>query len=105
MPRYNVEHNKKWACFSTIVDAFVTGFMGKTEYEEWRLKEYGIEGYKPAEECNKYTIAEAIESASLYHSKDEVIKDLIETGISESESEDLYDKYKIKPEEIYYVNT
>lgn len=36
MPRYNVEYNGKWACFSSIVDGFVTEFMNKSEYEEWR---------------------------------------------------------------------
>lgn len=40
MPRYNVEHKGKWACFSSVVDDFITWFMPKTDYEIWRKEEY-----------------------------------------------------------------
>lgn len=36
MPRYNIEYNGKWACFSSISDSFITEFMDKDVYEEWR---------------------------------------------------------------------
>lgn len=43
MPRYNVQNNEgKWACFSSIVDDFITDFMSRAEYQAWREKEYGI---------------------------------------------------------------
>ena len=59
MPRYNIEHNGKWACFSSICDRFVTEFMDKYNYEVWRRIEYGVKDYKPAEQCNTMTIKEA----------------------------------------------
>ena len=99
MPRYNVEYNGKWACFSTIVDGFVTSFMDKTDYEQWRLEEYGRANYKPAEQCNVYTIAEAIEDASLYHNKKEIVENLMEVGLAASEAVELWRKYKLKPED------
>lgn len=44
MPRYNVNkpNTNEWACFSTIVDDFITDFMPRTEYQKWREQEYGI---------------------------------------------------------------
>jgi len=100
MPRYNVNYNGKWACFTTIVDGFITSFMDKADYEEWRLEEYGKADYKPAEQCNMYTMEDAVSSASLNHSKESVIKNLtIVAGLSESEAEELWNKYKIDPEE------
>jgi hypothetical protein len=51
MPRYNVKNNKgEWACFSSIVDDFITDFMPKDEYEKWRKEEYGKDR-KPLEYC------------------------------------------------------
>lgn len=41
MPRFNVEHEGYWACFSTVVDEFITEFMPLEEYEKWRREEYG----------------------------------------------------------------
>ena len=99
MPRFSVEHNGKWACFSTIVDVFVTDFMDKAEYEKWRLEEYGRANYEPAENCNMWTIVEAVEDASLYHSKEKVIENLIKHGINKEEAEELWNSYKLDPEE------
>ena len=43
MPRYNVQNKEgKWACFSAIVDDFITDFMPRNEYQAWREREYGI---------------------------------------------------------------
>ena len=99
MPRFSVTHNGKWACFSTIVDAFITEFMSKEEYEKWRRDEYGMASHKPAEQCNMYTMAEAVESASLYYSKEDVLKNLVESGIGEAEAGELYAKHKIEKDE------
>jgi hypothetical protein len=100
MPRFNVEHNGKWACFSTISDGFVTNFMDRAEYEKWRLEEYGRANYVPAEECNIYTIADAVNARSLNHSKKETIENIVEAGIDISEAEKLWYAHKVKPGEM-----
>lgn len=61
MPRYNVQRpDGMWACFSSICDGFITEFMPKDEYEEWRKKEYGVANYEPAEKCNMKDYNEAM---------------------------------------------
>ena len=95
MPRFNVEHNGKWACYSTISESFVTSFMAKIDYEEWRIREYGRINYVPAERSNIMTIAEAVASASLNKEKADVIASLVgEAGLSQSEAEELWEKYR-----------
>ena len=61
MPRFNVEHNGKWACFSTISDDFITPFMSRRRYDRWRKKEYGRAEYVPIEEANRMDYEEAME--------------------------------------------
>lgn len=87
MPRYNVEHNGKWACFTSISDGFVTEFMYKTEYEEWRKKQYGEHNYKAAEQCNIMTMEEAASSIRLNRTHEEAMECLRECGLPESECE------------------
>jgi 2-hydroxychromene-2-carboxylate isomerase len=100
MARYNVQYNRKWACFSSIPDLFVTNFMSKLDYESWRMEEYGKD-YSPLRYCNKMTMKEAVFAASLNHSKEEVIENFVEeAGLDKAEAEALYEKYKVKPEEI-----
>lgn len=43
MPRYNVQRpaDGKWACFSTVVEDYVTEFMPEPDYQKWRESEYG----------------------------------------------------------------
>lgn len=43
MPRYNVQHpiTKRWRCFSSIVDDWITEWMDEDKYKEWRIEEYG----------------------------------------------------------------
>lgn len=63
MPRYNVQNPKgEWACYSSIADDFITDFMPKAEYEEWRKEEYGTANYRPAEECNVMEYEEAMQT-------------------------------------------
>ena len=77
MPRFNVQRaDGKWACFSTIVDAFVTGFADEEEYEEWRKQEYGRAGYRPVRECNIMTVEEAISAICNNRSYAEVVNQL-----------------------------
>ena len=100
MPRFNVEHNGKWACFSTIPELFITNFVEKSEYENWRLEEYGRANYIPVEQCNKYSISEAIFKASLNHSKEEVIENLVnEAGLEQAEAETLWEAHRNKETE------
>jgi hypothetical protein len=89
MPRYNVNYHDKWACFSSIVDGFVTKFMDEDRYEAWRIRKYGMHDYRPAEQCNLMTMKEAVSSIRIYNSHDESIKELISCGLDQEESEKL----------------
>lgn len=84
MPRYNVKNSEgKWACFSSIIDEFVTPFMPKDEYEKWRIKEYNYteKDYEPAENCNTMTVEEAIFSLSLNHTGKQILENLAFCGL------------------------
>ena len=61
MPRYNVQRplDGKWACFSTIVDDYITDFMSLPKYLDWREKEYGRTGNCPLSEANVMNYDEA----------------------------------------------
>lgn len=85
MPRYNIEYNGKWACFTSITDGFITGFMDKLLYEEWRKGQYGEHGYKPLEECNAMTMKEAAFSIRLNRTPEEALQCLLECGLPEAE--------------------
>ena len=43
MPRYNVKDpkTKKWRCYSSIVNDWITDWMDEKTYQEWRYNEYG----------------------------------------------------------------
>lgn len=61
MARYNVKNEKgEWACFSSIVDDFVTNFMPREEYQAWRIKEYGIHCGE-IEEANQMSFEDAMQ--------------------------------------------
>ncbi len=89
MPRYNVNHDNKWACFTSISDGFITQFMEKSDYEEWRKIEYGISDYRPAEQCNMMTVKDAVSSIRLNRTHEEALECLLECGLSASECEKL----------------
>ena len=74
MPRFNVEADGKWACFSGISEEFITPFMPRPEYEKWREEEYGAENV-PIEQANQKTLAEALFMLSLNHRRDQDILD------------------------------
>ena len=86
MGRYNVEHNGKWAAFSTITDSFVTAFMDKKQYEAWRKVEYGV-AYKPVKDWTVRSLKEAVSDIRLNRSHDEALKCLLETGLPKDECE------------------
>ena len=60
MPRYNVQRpsDGKWACFSSIVDDYITDFMPENEYQAWREEEYGRQA-GPLREANQMTYEKA----------------------------------------------
>ena len=65
MPRYNVQNpeTKEWACFSSIVDDYITPFMDEETFKIWRLAEYGEDANRtPLERTNqmKFETAEKI---------------------------------------------
>lgn len=60
MPRFNVEHEGKWACFSSIIDDFITPFMPLDEYEKWRWFQYGRD-VTDLNKANKMSYKEALE--------------------------------------------
>lgn len=81
MPRYSVEHNNRYACFSSIVDGFITPFTVKN-----------LEQYNPMD------MRDAISSIRLHNTHEETIEQLTECGISKEEAEKLV--YDIETE--YY---
>ena len=80
MPRYNVEADGKWACFSTIVDAFITTFMDRKDYEEWRHDQYGSDNI-PIEQANQMSLATALWKLSLHNQDEEILRNLRECGL------------------------
>lgn len=88
MPRFNVEHNGQWAYFSSVSDAFLTEFMNKTDYEDWRKEEEGKD-YLPLEQCNKMTIQEAAFSISLNRTREEAKGCFYESGLSKQECDQI----------------
>lgn len=80
MPRYNVCYDGKWACYSSIVDDFITEFMPIKEYELWRRFEYGNEK-KPLDQ-NSMNINEAVLGMCINNPND-VRKKAKQLGIEE----------------------
>lgn len=84
MPRYNVEHNGKYACFSGIVEAYITPFMSEKDYDQWRLVEYGRLDWKPIKtaKVNRMSLEESFFNMTLIRTKKEVIELLKENGMN-----------------------
>ncbi len=80
MPRYNVEADGKWACFSTIVDDFITPFMERKDYEEWRQEQYGRDNI-PIEQANQMPLARALRALSLNRSDADILISLRSSGL------------------------
>lgn len=79
MPRYNVFYNGKWACYSSVVDDFITDFMTIDEYEKWRDFEYGRS--KPDLTQHQMAINEAVLGLCLNEKPDIVRKRAKKLGI------------------------
>lgn len=97
MGRCNVEYKGKYAGFSSISDGFITEFMDKDDYEEWRKKEYGLNTISL--KFNTKSIEQAAFSIRLNHNHEEAIKCLLESGLSKEESEQIM--YDLETQ--YYV--
>lgn len=80
MPRYNVELDGEWACFSGVVDAFVTPFVPRDDYERWRRDEYG-KSCGQLEQANRMTLREAMARLSTNRSDAEILQNLREAGL------------------------
>lgn len=80
MPRYNVEADGKWACYTSISDGFITPFMSRADYENWRKQEYGSQ-CRPLEQANRMSLKEALFSLSLNKTDAEIIQDLREAEL------------------------
>lgn len=105
MPRYNVEHKGMWACFSSITDSFITPFMEKDLYGQWRLNQYGKADYHLAEYCNKMPMSEVFFAVSLNRSYEETMEHMLETGLTMGEAiRLLYDNIMYKQLEPKKVN-
>ena len=87
MPRFNVEADGLWACYSTIVDGFVTPFWPKADYEQWRQDQYG-KNCGLAEDANRMTLTEALWKMSVCNSDEEICRNLREAGIFYAEEDD-----------------
>ena len=80
MPRFNVESDGKWACFSSVPDEFITPFMTREEYEKWREEQYGAENI-PIEQANQKTLADALFRLSMAHTDTQICDNLRAAGL------------------------
>lgn len=87
MPRFNVEADGKWACFSSIPDEFITPFMPREEYEKWREEQYGAENV-PIEQANREGLSWCLLSLSLNHSDEQLCDNLRFAGLLAPKWED-----------------
>lgn len=87
MPRFNVELDGKWACYSGISDEFITPFMTLEEFEKWRDKEYGKQKIA-LKEANKMTFSKSVWNMCVYRDNDDIGKNLkYALGITEESEE------------------
>lgn len=85
MPRFNVELDGKWACYSGISDEFITPFMTLEEFEKWRDKEYGKQKIA-LKEANRMTFSEAVWRMCVYRNNDDIGENLkYALGVEEEE--------------------
>lgn len=91
MPRYNVEYQGKWRCFSSVSEEFITKPMAEHEYEKWRQGQYGTD-CGPVRKANIMEMQEAVEMLCLNHTPEQVMKELRYTGIDPSPWAELIKK-------------
>ena len=85
MGRCNVRREDgKWACFSTVVDAFITPFVSEKRYEAWLRKEYG-RSWRPVSGGYKMPFDETLDAICLNRTREEVIEQLKFAGINTPE--------------------
>lgn len=87
MPRFNVELDGKWACYSGISDEFITPFMTLEEFEKWRDEEYGRQKIA-LKETNRMTFSEAVWNMCFYRDDDGIGENLkYALGLTEESEE------------------
>lgn len=89
MPRYSVEFEGQWACFSSVVDAFVTSFMPRDDYDAWRTREYGSR-CGTIESGNRMSMRDALMQISFNRDDNEICHCLREAGLINAEGEDAF---------------
>ena len=82
MPRFNVEVDGEWACFSTISENFITPFMPLEEYEKWRSEQYGLHK-EPLETANRMSLVRALWRMSLNCPDKQIMENLRFAGLME----------------------
>ena len=93
----NIEYKGKYACFTSVSDAFMTEFMNKDDYEEWRLSRFG-DDLRPIE-YNLKSMEKAAFWIRMNRSQAEAIECLLDCGLSEEEAEQIMFDMETK----YYV--
>lgn len=91
--KYTVIYQNQYALFSTVVDAFISKFMSKSDYEKWCKYQY--EGIKFSEHVSD-TLDEEIFSMRLNRTHEETLESLKETELSEEECSKLLYKMEEK---------
>lgn len=81
MPRYNVEHEGRWAVFSSIVDDFITPFMPKEQFYDWRRTEYRIH-HLTSNPFNTQSLHESLVTIGIMHDMDRVIEIVLENNLN-----------------------
>lgn len=87
MPRYNVEADGKWSCFSSITDSFLCPFMEREEYEKIRENTYGKDNI-PLGRANQMSLKRAIFCLSLNKTDDQIIENLRFAGLIDDPDEE-----------------
>lgn len=100
MPRYNVEYNGRCACFSGIVDDFITGFMDRPTYEVWCRLEYSRSKCLPLEKSKRLTIQEAATTLCLNKDRNYVLSRAREIGIPDTIILPALEKYERQKEAL-----
>lgn len=98
MPRYNVKHNDKYAVYTSVSDGFITSFMTRDEWINWRKIEYGTSAeYDDEKDINFKTLEESFQSMLVYNDLEDVEQEAEEMGFI------IKTKKSIEPDGTEYI--
>lgn len=80
MPRYIVRAQDLIACYSTVVEDFITPFMDLDSFEKWRDAEYGP-NKKPLSRVYEIPLNEAIFELSLNKPDSDIMESMRQAGL------------------------